>query len=56
MSAVLDLLKTIVKSMDRSKVVEDCLQLLEGFKGKVEKIDAMKKKIKQGDRACIEVL
>ena len=42
--------------MEKSQVIEDCVVLLEGFKQKVDKISQMKKRIKQGDKACIEVL
>lgn len=30
--------------------------MMEGFRVKIEKVNAMKKKVKQGNRECVEVL
>jgi hypothetical protein len=50
-------MKQIIRGMvDKSQVLDDCQGLLDKFKTKVEKITQMKKRIKQGDKACIEVL
>ena len=42
--------------MDRSQVLEDSISLLDTYKFKLEKLSALKKRVKQGDKACIEVL
>ena len=50
-------MKQIVRGMtDKSQVLEDCQNLMEKFKGKFDKVSQMKKRIKQGDKACIAVL
>ncbi|TNV81898.1 hypothetical protein FGO68_gene14879 [Halteria grandinella] len=57
LSLIVEMIKGIVKQqMEKSQVIEDCGVLLEAFRGKVEKVGQMKKRVKQGDRACIEVL
>lgn len=50
------MIKTIVKAMEKSQVIEDCTSLLEAFRGKVDKMSQLKKRVKQGDKACMEVL
>lgn len=42
--------------MDKSQVLDDCANLLDTYKTKVEKLSSLKKRVKQGDKACIEVL
>ena len=42
--------------MDKSQVLDDCSNLLDTYKLKVDKLASLKKRVKQGDRACIEVL
>ena len=53
---VLDLMRNIVKAMDKSQVLDDCSNLLDTYKVKVDKLASLKKRVKQGDKACIEVL
>ena len=36
--------------------MEDCEKILESYKAKVEKVKTLSKKVKQGDRNCIEVI
>jgi predicted sugar kinase len=38
LSLLIDMIKALVKSMEKSQVIEDCNILLDAFKGKVEKI------------------
>jgi hypothetical protein len=42
--------------MDRSQVLDDCFSLLDTYKVKLDKLSGLKKRVKQGDKACIEVL
>lgn len=56
LSQVVDLIRLITKGFEKSQVLEDCNGLMDGFRQKVEKMAAMKKRISQGDKACIEVL
>jgi len=42
--------------MDKSQVLDDCSNLLDTYKVKVDKLASLKKRVKQGDKACIEVL
>ncbi len=56
LTQVLDLMRSIVKAMDKSQVLDDCANLLDTYKTKVEKLASLKKRVKQGDKACIEVL
>jgi len=49
-------MRNIVKAMDKSQVLDDCSNLLDTYKLKVDKLANLKKRVKQGDRACIEVL
>ena len=53
---LLELMRVIVKSFDRNQVLEDCEKILESYKAKVEKVKNLSKKVKQGDRNCIEVI
>lgn len=53
---LLEQIKAVIKVFDKSSVLEDCVSLIEEFKTKVEKVNGFKKKIKQGDRQCMEVL
>ena len=53
---MLDLMRNIVKAMDKSQVLDDCSNLLDTYKVKVDKLASLKKRVKQGDKACIEVL
>ena len=51
------MMKSLIRGMiDKSQVIDDCLGVMDSFRGKVEKIAQMKKRVKQGDKACIEVL
>ena len=45
-----------MKAMDKSQVLDDCSNLLDTYKVKVEKLANLKKRVKQGNKACIEVL
>eukprot|EP00347_Sterkiella_histriomuscorum_P018816 403344062 len=56
LSVLLEMIKSIVRQFDRSQVLDDCVSLIEGFKSKVEIVNSMRKKIKQGDRQCLEVI
>lgn len=56
LATIMEIIKGIIKSFDRSKVLDDCSSLLDGYKNKVEKVNQARKKIKQGDRQCMEVL
>ena len=45
-----------MKAMDKSQVLDDCSNLLDTYKVKVEKLANLKKRVKQGNKAGIEVL
>ena len=45
-----------MKAMDKSQVLDDCSNLLDTYKVKVEKLANLKKRVKQGNKACSEVL
>ncbi|CDW84990.1 ef hand family protein [Stylonychia lemnae] len=53
---ITNMIRNIVKQFEKSQVLDDCASLAEGYKTKVEKINNLRKKIKQGDKQCIEVL
>jgi len=47
LALIVEMIKGIVRQqMEKSQVIEDCNTLLEAFKGKVEKMGQMKKRVK----------
>lgn len=54
--AVMEVIRQIIKGFDKSPILDECNQLMEKYRIQIEKVKNHAKKVKNGDRQCIEVI